>query len=113
MKRFLSPGFRVKPKEEPKEKPKVGRPTAKAAEGALDLGEKRVRTCRSQKDFDNAQRIRELERRLELVETVRSESTSSEEKVQQVLSLHEEAADQIKTLRMLLQRRRSKSGSFL
>ena len=49
MERFLSPGFRVKPEDKPKEKPKVGRPKAKAAEGALDLGEKRARTCGSKK----------------------------------------------------------------
>ena len=54
MERFLSPGFRVKPK--------------------------RVRTCRAKKELDKEQRIIESGRRLELLEPVRSESTSSEDK---------------------------------
>ena len=111
MERVLSPGFKVRPKvEAPTPKPK-GRPKAKAAEGALDLGEKRARVCGSKKVVVDEQRMREMERRLELLEAVHSQAASSDDKVQKVLSLHEEAEEENKQLRGLLLKRRS-GGSF-
>ena len=105
MERFLSPGFKVKPKvEAPKAKPK-GRPKAKAAEGALDLGEKRARVCGSNQVVVDEQRMREMERRLELLETVHCQAAASDDKVQKVLSLHEQAEEENKQLRELLRKR--------
>ena len=105
MERFLSPGFKVKPKvEAPTPKPK-GRPKAKAAEGALDLGEKRARVCGSKKVVVDEQRMREMERRLELLETVHSEAAASDDKLQKVMSFHEQAEDENKQLRELLKKK--------
>ena len=95
MERFLRQGFKVRPKV--KAKPK-GRPKVKAAEGALDLGEKRLRSCASKNGVIDEQRMREMERRLELLETVASQATSSDEKVQAALSLHAEAEEENKQL---------------
>ena len=107
---FLSPGFKVKPKvEAPTPKPK-GRPKAQAAEGALDLGEKRARTCRSKQVVVDEQKMRELERRLELLETVHSQAAASDDKVQKVLSLHEQAEEENKQLRELLRKKEVKQG---
>ena len=102
MDRFLSPGAKVRPKEEPTPKAR-GRPKIKAAEGALDLGEQRPRVCASNKVVLEEQRMREMERRLELLETVHSQAAASDEKVQIVLSLHEQAEAENKQLRELLQ----------
>ena len=104
MERFLSPGFKVQPKVEAKPK---GRPKVKAAEGALDLGEKRARVCGSKKVVVDEQRMREMERRLELLETVHSQAAASYDKLQKVLSLHEQAEEENKQLRELLKKRRS------
>ena len=65
MERFLSPGYKVSPKVEATTKAR-GRPKVNADEGALDLGEKRARVCGSTKRVIEEQRIREMERRLEL-----------------------------------------------
>ena len=102
MERFLSPGFKVKPKVEAKPK---GRPKVKAAEGALDLGEKRPRVCASNKVVLEEQRMREMERRLELLETVHSQAAASDDKLQKVLSLHEQAEEENKQLRELLKKK--------
>ena len=83
--RFCSSGLSPTPKGRPQPKPK-GRPMAKAVEGGLDLGEKRPRSCRSKKEIADEQKIREMERRLELLETVHAQGACSDEKVQQVLS---------------------------
>ena len=96
--------------EAPQPKAK-GRPKATAVEGALDLGEKRPRVCGSKKVVVDEQRMREMERRLELLETVHAQGACSDEKVQQVLSLHEQAEEENKQLRGLLLKRRS-GGSF-
>ena len=72
--------------------PKVkGRPKATAVEGGLDLGEKRPRVCGSKKVVVDEQRMKEMERRLELLETVHAQGVCSDENVQTVLSLHAEA----------------------
>ena len=97
MMRFLSPGWKVRPQSP--ERKKVGRPKATAVEGALDLGEKRRRSCASKKLIVDEQRMREMERRLEVLETIHSEQGCSDEKVQKVLSLHEEAEEENKQLR--------------
>ena len=93
------------------ERKKVRRPNGKVVEGALGLGEKIRRSCASKKLIVDEQRMREMERRLEVLETIHSEQGCSDEKVQKVLSLHEEAEEENKQLRELLQRR-SGSGSF-
>ena len=76
-----------------------GRPKATAVEGGLDLGEKRPRVCGSKKGVVDEQRMQGMERRLELLETVHAQEVSSDEKVQQVLSLHEEAEEENKQMR--------------
>ena len=55
--------------------------------------------------------MREMERRLQVLETIRSEQGCSDEKVLKVLSLHEAADEENKQLRAILQRR-SGSGDF-
>ena len=82
MERFLKPGFIARPKEEDKPKASRGRPKVKAAEGALDLGEKRPRVCASNKVVVEEQRMQEMERRLELLETVHSQAAASDDKLQ-------------------------------
>ena len=96
--------------EAPQPKAK-GRPKATAVEGGLDLGEKRPRVCGSKKVVIDEQRWKEMERRLELLEAVRARGVCSDEKVQKVLSLHEQAEEENKQLRELLLKRRS-GGSF-
>ena len=110
MERFLSPGYKVSPKVEATPKAR-GRPKVNAAEGALDLGEKRPRVCASKKVVVDEQRMREMERRLELLETVHSEAAASDDKLQKVLSLHEQAEEENKQLRELLKKRRSDTRS--
>ena len=100
--RFLSLGWEVRPKVEallPKAK---GRPKATAVEGGLDLGEKRPGVCGSKKAVIDEQRWKEMERRLELLETVHAQGACSYEKAQQVLSLHEQAEEENKQLREIL-----------
>ena len=69
MQRYLSPGYKVKHEEEAKPK---GRPPVKAAEGALDLGEKRPRACASRKKEFEKRLIRELRRSVEVLPTLSS-----------------------------------------
>ena len=97
--------------EAPRPKAK-GRPKATAVEGGLDLGEKRPRVCGSKKVVIDEQRWKEMERRLELLETVHAQGDFSDEKVQKVLSLHEEAEEENKQLRGLLLKKRRSGGSF-
>ena len=104
MERFLSPGYKVSPKVEATTKAR-GRPKVNAAEGALDLGEKRPRVCASNRVVADEQRMREMERRLQLLETVQSEAAEKDEKLQQVLSLHEQAEEENKQLRELLKKK--------
>ena len=58
--------------EAPQPKAK-GRPKATAVEGGLDLGEKRPRVCGSKKVVIDEQRWKEMERRLELLETLHAQ----------------------------------------
>ena len=110
MMRFLSPESKVRQKS-PEPRNKVGRPKTTAVEGTLSLGEKRPRACSSKKGIVDEQRMKEMERRLQVLETVHSEQGCSDEKVLKVLSLHEEAEEENKHLRAILQRR-SGSGNF-
>ena len=66
MERFLSPGCKVKPPEEPV-RPARGRPARQVPEGALDLGEKGARRCGSRKNLEAEQRIASLERKIEAI----------------------------------------------
>ena len=63
---------------------------------------KRPRTCSSHKAVIQEQRIRELERRFELMESVNSQAAAADERLMTVLSLHEEAEAENKHLRELL-----------
>ena len=63
------------------------------------MGEKRARSCRTRKEMADAQEIREMKRRLELLEAVHADGPSANEKVQQCLRLHEQAEEEIKQLR--------------
>ena len=89
--RFLSPGWEVRPKVEALLPNAKGRPKATAVEGGLDLGEKRPRLCGSKKVVVDEQMMKEMERRLELLETVHAQGVCSDEQVQQVLRLRDEA----------------------
>ena len=83
--------------EAPQPKAK-GRPKATAVEGGLDLGEKRPRVCGSKQVVIDEQRWKEVERRLELLQSLDAQGDFSDEKVQKVLSLHEEAEEENKQL---------------
>ncbi len=52
-----------------------GRPKATAVEGGLDLGFQRPRVMASKKVFVDEQRMKEMERRFELLETVHSQGS--------------------------------------
>ena len=104
MERFFSPGYKVKPKEEAKRK---GRPPVMAAEGALDLGEKRPRDCASRKKEFDEEAIRELRRRVGVLETL-SSAASTDDKLQKILRLHDQADEEIRELRRLLQKKKSR-----
>ena len=64
MERFLSPGYKVKPPEEPV-RPARGRPTRQVLEGALDLGERGLRRCGSRQNLVAEERVAQLERNIE------------------------------------------------
>ena len=70
--RFCSSGLSPTPKGRPQPKPK-GRPKAKAVEGGLDLVEKRPRVFGSKQVVIDEQRWKEMERRLELLETLHAQ----------------------------------------
>ena len=61
----MSPGYRLKPLEEPESTKKVGRPARQVPEGALVLGEKVLKRCGSRKKLEDEQRIASLERKIE------------------------------------------------
>ena len=73
----MAPGCRLRPKAEQAEA-KRGRPKVQAAEGSLDLGEKRPRSCGSNKKLVEAQRIAELERKVELLTMNNAQATNDE-----------------------------------
>ena len=110
MMRFLSPESKVRQKS-PEPRKKVGRPKTQAVSEPISLGEKRPRSCSSKKGIVDEQRMREMERRLQVLETIHSEQGCSDEKILQVLELHEAAEADNKHLRAILQRR-SGSGDF-
>ena len=110
MMRFLTPESKVR-QTSPEPRKKVGRPKTTAVEGTLSLGEKRPRACSSKKGIVDEQRMKEMERRLQVLETVHSEQGCSDEKVLKVFSLHEEAEEENKHLRAILQRRSGSGNS--
>ena len=101
MERCLRPGYQVTEKVFPRPK---GRPKRQADEGALDLGQKRQRLCGSKKGWVDEQRMRDMERQIELLQ---SERASSDEKVAKVLQLQEQTEEHCKQLRELLMKRSS------
>ena len=70
------------------------------------MGQKRMRSCASKKAIIDEQRWKEMERRLDFLEMERrhehAQGDLSDEKVQKVLSLHEEAEEENQQLRGLL-----------
>ena len=98
MMRFLTPESNVSQKT-PEPHKKVGRPKTTAVEGTLSLGEKRPRACSSKKGIVDDQRMKEMERRLQVLGTIHSEQGCSDEKVLKVLSLHAETEEENTHLR--------------
>ena len=62
------------------------------------MGEKKPRVCGNRKVIVDEQGMKEMERRLELLDTVHAQGVCSDEKVQKVLSLHAEAEEENKHL---------------
>ena len=109
MERFLRPGYQVREKVFPRPK---GRPKRQADEGALDLGQKRQRLCGSKKGWVDEQRMRDMERQIELLKALHSEKATSDEKVAKVLQLQEQTEEHCKQLRELLIKRSSGTIPF-
>ena len=108
MERFLRPGFIARPKVEQTEA-KRGRPKVKAAEGSLDLGVKRPRSCSSNQKLVDAQRILELERKVALLQASVDEGSAVDDKMERVLTLHAQCEDENKKLRERLFKRKKSS----
>ena len=64
MERFLSPGYKVKPPEEPV-RPARGRPARQVPEGALVLGAPLLRRIGSRQNVAAEERLAQLERNIE------------------------------------------------
>ena len=116
----MSPGFSLRPKAEQAEV-KRGRPKVQAAEGSLGLGEKRPRSCSSYRKLDDAQRIQELERKVELLALNNAQgSAKDDERIDKVMRMNAQVEDENKKLREQLFKRKSsfetprnmKNGSF-
>ena len=71
MLRFLSAGFKVRPQVPPEPKRRAGRPPRAVPEGALDLGETRVRMRASKKKLADELRIAALEKKVESLQAIR------------------------------------------
>ena len=82
MEKFLSPGWKARPKAKPK-----GRPKVQAPEGAMTLDE--------------------MHRRLEALETIYAEASGTDEKVEKMMTLHNQAEEENKKLREELIKRNS------
>ena len=99
MERFLSPGFKVKPLEERESTQKVrrGRPARQVPEGALDLGQQRVRKCGSRQNLEAEHKIASLERKIEALKLCQ-QAESKEERMNTMLQMLDEAEEQNKGL---------------
>ena len=97
MERFLSPGYRLRPLEEPESTKKVGRPATHVSEGALDFGEKVVRRCGSRKNLEAEQRIASLERKIEALKLCQ-QAESKEERMNKMLEMLDDVEEQNKGL---------------
>ena len=95
MERFLSPGFKVKPLEERESTQKVrrGRPAKQVPEGALDLGQPKVRRCGSRQYLEAELKISSLERQGEALKLCQ-QSESKEERMDKMLQMLDEAEEQ-------------------
>ena len=111
MERFLSPGYWVKPLEERESTQKVrrGRPAKQVPEGALDLGQQRVRKCGSRQNLEAEHKIASLERQVEALKLCQ-QAESKEERMNTMLQMLDEAEEQNKGL--LEQMRLRKCLSF-
>ena len=99
MERFLSPGFKVKPLEERESTQKVrrGRPAKHVPEGALDLGQPKVRRCGSKQYLEAELTIASLERQVEALKLCQ-QSESKKERMDKMLQMLDEAEEQNKGL---------------
>ena len=95
MEKFLSPGWKARPKAEAKPK---GRPKVQAPEGAMTLGERRPRVTDSNQKLAHAQMMKEMHRRLEALETIHAEASGTDEKVEKMMTLHIQAEEENKKL---------------
>ena len=103
----MSPGFSLRPKAEQAEV-KRGRPKVQAAEGSLGLGEKRPRSCSSYQKLVDAQRIQELERKVELLALNNAQgSAKDDERIDKVMKMNAQVEDENKKLREQLLKRKS------
>ena len=104
----MSPGFSLRPKAEQAEV-KRGRPKVQAAEGSLGLGEKRPRSCSSYRKLDDAQKILELERKIELLALNNNAqgSAKDDERIDKVMRMNAQVEDENKKLREQLLKRKS------
>ena len=100
MERFLSPGFKVKPLEERESTQKVrrGRPAKQVPEGALDLGQQRVRKCGSRQNLEAEHKIASLERKIEALKLCQQAESIEEERMNTMLQMLDEAEEQNKGL---------------
>ena len=99
MERFLSPGFKVKPLEERESTQKVrrGRPAKQVPEGALDLGQQRVRKCGSRQNLEAEHKISSLERQVEALKLCQ-QAESKEERMNKMLEMLDDVEEQNKGL---------------
>ena len=99
MERFLSPGFKVKPLEERESTQKVrrGRPAKQVPEGALDLGQPKVRKCGSRQNLEAEHKIASLERQVEALKLCQ-QAESKEERIDKMLQMLDESEEQNRAL---------------
>ena len=95
MERFFSPGYKVRPPGPPGPTSRVGRPRREVPEGALDLGERQLRTCASKKNLRDEHRFAALERQVECLRALCSEEVAQDERLQKVLQLVEHADEDL------------------
>ena len=97
MEKFLSPGWTARPKAEANPKPK-GRPKKEVPEGAMTLGERRPRMTDSNQKLAKEQEIKEMQRRLQAMEAALAEASGTDEKVEKMMTLHNQAEEENKKL---------------
>ena len=92
MLRFLSLGYKVKDPETLEPKKRVGRPPRVVPEGALELGEKRVRVCASRAQVSEKLKMESLERQLKSLQAMVSQDDTEDKRLAKVMQMVEEAS---------------------